>query len=76
MIAGMAKLPIYGWFHVCAHCEKITSRVMEIRSRRKRTVGYVCQMCRANVMDELVNEFRYVRVKEDTIAKMVVVVVK
>lgn len=71
----MAKLPSYGWFHTCGHCEKITSRIMEIRQKKKRSRGYICKLCRANVMDSLVGDYRIVRVKEDTAARMVVTVV-
>ena len=65
----MAKLPKYGWFHNCEQCEKITSRLTEVKYRRKTRKASICIECRPDFIIHLLKEFNIVIIRKETIPK-------
>ncbi len=65
----MAKLPRYGWFHNCEQCEKITSRLTNVKYKRKTRKASVCIECRHDFIIHILNEFNIVIIHKETISE-------
>jgi len=68
----MPTLPRYGWLFQCEQCDIVTSRVTVVKHRRKTKEAFVCIGCRENFIHWLLDDFKTVTVKEETVARQIV----
>ena len=68
----MPTLPKYGWLFRCQDCQAVTSRVTIVKHRRKTRHVSVCLSCRENFLNWLLEDFKTVRVAEESVGKQIV----
>ena len=72
----MPKLPSCGWFHYCECCGVITSRITELKYKRRSKSISICSGCRTEFVLQLLDDFKTVIITEELVGTQYVRVTK